>query len=153
MDKKYTYVKGGKKLGIYNGDVETGTYIDIKGNFISPEGFALNEDGTVKLDPCGTPVYGDTPSYIPINKYEYDGIPWISEYKKKLTDNNVHLRANQYDDNELLIKTYFDLFKIKLDLPDEILTSRTGFSEAYRHHKATMMTVQFYWTEVFREGE
>ena len=149
--EEYSYIQGGRKLGVYNGDIKTGTYIDIHGRFINKDGFAIDEDGYIMLDDKGNPIEGDTPSYIPINEYEPDYNIWLSEYekrKKKWTTSNPESLADK-----LLMSCYFDIFNIHLDVPDEIILAPNAFIRVWKHYMHTCKTVQVSWANVFRTGD
>ena len=151
-DKDIRYVKGGRKLGVYNGDIKTGSYIDVNGEFINKDGFALTEDGYIKFDKDGAPITGATPSYIPIDQYEPDGNPWLSEYEKRKENryrNSDYINAR----DDLLITNYFNMFKIRLDVPDELILSPNGFIKCWKHYNQVCSTVQVTWGDVFRTGD
>lgn len=150
------YVKGGKKLGLYNGDIETGTYIDSNGYFITPEGFAIDDNGYIITDENNKPVHGGPPSYLDIEDYKYEGKPWLSQYEKKrldkLNDRYKHPTIRK-EHNELLIKSYFDLFNIQLDVPDKLMLMPTAMFKVWEHYHLKAKTVEVFWIEVFRKGE
>ena len=151
-DNQVSYIQGGRKLGVYNGDVKTGTYIDIHGHFINADGFALDENGYIMFDKEGKPIMGDTPFYIPIDKYQEDGIPWLSEYEKRKREPRK-IGGPTATSDTLLLTCYFDIFNIKLDVPDELILGPTAFYKCWKHYMFTCKTVQVMWGNVFRTGD
>ena len=151
-NKKVSYIKGGRKVGIYNGDIATGTYIDINGNFINKDGFAINEEGYILFNKDGKPICGSTPSFIPIEEYQPLTNPWLSEYEKRKLESKV-VKDPGGIGNELLLKCYFDIFNIKVDIPDELLLSPKGFISCWKHYMHSCKTVQVSWADVFRTGD
>lgn len=151
-DNHISYIQGGRKLGVYNGDIESGTYIDINGNFINADGFALDENGYIMFDKEGKPIMGSTPSYIPIDEYQEDYNPWLSEFEKRKLKRSPIESPNSLA-NELLISCYFDIFKIKLDVPDELILGPNAFIKCWKHHMFSCKTVQVSWGDVFRTSD
>lgn len=154
-DNHISYIQGGRKLGVYNGDIASGTYIDINGNFINADGFALDENGYIMFDKEGKPIMGSTPSYIPIDEYQEDYNPWLSEYEKRKKSLTTLRRINSptSTSDSLLLTCYFDIFNIKLDVPDELILGPQAFYKCWKHHMFTCKTVQVSWGDVFRTSD
>ena len=167
-----SYVKGGRRVGVFNGDLATGCYVDINGNFIGPDGYARDDEGKIMEDENGIPILGTTPSYIDIEDYEYEGKPFTSIYETKLRANGVPILSNRTDDGIIIID-YFRLFDIRLTVPDQWLTDEQlmgrdafyklwknnslygGGSRQYnpfQHYMNKHKTVEAFWVETYSEG-
>lgn len=156
-------ILGGKKLGVFNGDVNAQVYIDSNGNFINPDGLAIDEDGNVMFDVDGNVIVGTEPSYTWIEDFKYDG-PYIeSEYLKNQKKHKERhsggfergveqIKENLYATS--LIEDYLSMFNISnfdgvnYSLSDikNILTSITA------SHISYPKTVNMFTTQVFRKG-
>lgn len=147
------WIKGGKKLGVYNGDIETGCYIDVHGRFITPEGFAIDEEGMILLDDKNNPILGDTPSYIDIENYKPDGKPRCSLYELERRKRLGKLKLNISSDNDsLLLIDYLRIFNIKPEVDDLTLTTHGAVSKVWKSYKHYAKTVMEFTGTVFRQN-
>lgn len=119
-----------KKLGVFNGDTKNEVYVDINGNFINPDGLAIDEEGKVLYDPdTNEPIYGDKPSYIlledvvnepeQISLYDQD----IKNRYPRLIRNNLLTTYKQVNEDlfqSCLATDYLSVFGI--DLKDDIFS-------------------------------
>jgi hypothetical protein len=148
------WVKGGKKLGVYNGDIKTGCYIDVHNRFITPEGVAIDEEGKVLLDDKGNPILGDTPSYIDVENWTPDGKPRCSLYEIERRKRMARrfLNINHTDDGLLLID-YLRIFNIRPEVDDETLTTHNAVSKVWKRYRHFAKTVMEFSGTVFRRDE
>jgi len=98
-----SYIQGGRKLGIYNGDVKSGTYIDINGNFINADGFALDENGYIMFDKEGKPIKRGF-----IAKANA-----IFEFEKRLEEKNFHKKIMM---SNITIKEFVEFLNLEFNL-------------------------------------
>lgn len=110
-------VKGGRKVGVLNGDVKLKCYIDINGHFIGKDGLALDENGDVLVDKNGCPVVADVPSWIPIGEYRPDTHPWTSEVELERLQRKYKQPGRE--PKSLLPIDYAKIFNIRLNASDE----------------------------------
>lgn len=147
------WVKGGRKLGVYNGDIDTGCYIDVHGRFITPEGFAIDEDGMFILDDKGNPVIGDTPSYIDIENYIPEGKARCSQFelekRKRLAKLKLVIRPEK---ESLLLIDYLRIFNIKPEVDDLTLTTHGAVSKVWKQYRHYPKTVMEFMGTVFRRN-
>ena len=145
------WVKGGRKLGVYNGDIKTGCYIDVHGRFITPEGVAIDEEGKVILDDNGHPVIGDTPSYIDIEEYTPNSKPRCSLYEVERRKRMAKrfFNVNHVDDGLLLID-YLRIFNIRPEVDDATLTTHDALSKVWKTYRHYAKTVMVFTGTVFR---
>ena len=119
--KIVSYVKGGRRLGLFNGDVKAGCYIDSNGNFIGPDGYALDENGDILKDENNIPIMGVEPSWIDVEDFEYSGIPFTSIYESRIKKNGTIPLSARTDDGITIID-YLRLYDLRLPVPDQWLS-------------------------------
>lgn len=143
-------VKGARKVGVLNGDVKLGVYVDIHGRFISPDGFAIDENGMIMLDDHHRPIIGDKPSHIPIGDYRPDTDPWIAEVDIKRCEQIRKFFNKDCEYNSLLPIDYLRIFNLRLNATDqELMTTNVLFRTDFNLGVWAAKTVNTYTTEVF----
>lgn len=144
-------VKGGRKVGVLNGDTKLEVYIDIHGRFITKDGFAIDENGMIMLDKHNRPIVGDKPSYIPIGDYNPDTKPWRAEIELKDCKQLKRFVNENCKYNGILPIDYLRLFNIRLNATDQdLLNTNVLFKTKNNLGIWAAKTVNTYTTEVFR---
>lgn len=85
-------ILGGKKLGVFNGDIKTGYYIDKNNNIVNSDGYIVDENGNLIRDEIGNLIDGDIPSYHKID--EYTRILFLPQQKENVETNKVNFLSD-----------------------------------------------------------
>lgn len=157
-----SYVKGGDKLGVFNGDVETGCYIDSEGKFINPDGLPIDEEGNILTDENGEPLEASTPSFIWAedveDETEYVMSDYLKEKKQKneiFYENNNGVNIKKIDDGvyeNCLARDWLDMIGIQnIDNMNgkEVLNALTSITNINRSYPRIIQT---FTTEIHRKG-